>query len=155
MYQAEVKRYAVEHLFPPSLGWSVVVHLDPMEMGIGQSAEKQTKAAECAAWLRQHGVKVMEDHEFGRRDIVARHPERGTVLVEVEGESSRQREQALYSALGQAVLQMTEFKPNESYAIAVPDSADWERQLRKVPKAARDRLALRLYMVSEISYREV
>jgi hypothetical protein len=76
----------------------------------------------CAAWLRDHGVKVGEHREFGRRDIVARHPERGTVLVEVEGKSSKQKEQGLYSALGQTVLQMTEFKPNESYAIAVPDS---------------------------------
>jgi hypothetical protein len=150
MYQVEVKRYAVEHLFPPSAGWRVVVDLDGMELGKGghQAPDKQVTAATCMEWFRQHNVRVMKDEEFGRRDIVARHPDHGTVLVEVEGKGKRQPEQALYSALGQSVLQMVQFTPSVSYAIAVPDDEGWERQLRKVPRAVQERLKLRMYLVS-------
>jgi hypothetical protein len=74
MYQAEVKRCVIEFLFPPTRGWKVVVHLDPMERGVGQSIEKQEKAAQCVMWFRAHGVEVMVDREYGKRDIVARHP---------------------------------------------------------------------------------
>ncbi len=156
MYQAEVKRYIIEHLFPPAGGWKVVVDLDGMEKGKGgkHSAEKQVRAAACVAWFREHGVKVMKDLEFGRRDIVARHHQHGTVLVEAEGKSSRQPEQALYSALGQAVLQMVG-TAGLTFAIAAPDNEVWEEQLLKVPKTVRDLLKLRLYLASHRGVREV
>jgi len=93
--------------------------------------------------------------KFGRADVVAEHPTHGTVVVEVEGESSRQREQAMYSALGQLVLLMHDLEDSTSYAIAVPDSPDWERQLAKVPSAVAQKLRLRLYLVSESGTREV
>lgn len=157
MYQPEVKRYVVEYLFPRVHGWNVVVDLDGMEMGKGggQCSEKQERAAACVSWFREHGVEIGWDKQFGRRDIVARHPQHGTVLVEVEGESSRQREQALYSALGQAVLQMLGATANLSFAIAVPDSEKWEDQLRKVPQPVRNLLNLRLYLASPTGVREM
>lgn len=91
---------------------------------------------------------------FGRADVVAEHPAEGTVVVEVEGESSRQKEQALYSALGQAVLLMKDFDEQVRYAVAVPNSPEWERQVEKVPAAVAARLKLRLYLVSESGVKE-
>jgi hypothetical protein len=58
------------------------------------------------------------------------------------------------------MFSMTEFSSNRSYAIAVPDSAGWEKWLRKLPKAVCDRLNIdrtnvRLYLVSAAGAREV
>jgi hypothetical protein len=92
---------------------------------------------------------------FGRTDIVAEHTKLGTVVIEVEGDSSRQREQALCSALGQALLVMRDFSESITYGIAVPDREDWVRQLRKVPFAAADRLKLQLLAVSPQRIREI
>jgi len=42
-------------------------------------------------------------------------------VIEVEGDSSRQKEQAMYSALGQIVLSMGDSSSEVAYALAVPD----------------------------------
>ena len=131
-----------------------MVDLDGLGKGGNQPAEKQARAAACVTWFQEHGVKVMKDREFGRRDIVARHHQHGTVLVEAEGKSSRQPEQALYWALGQAVLQMVG-TTDLTFAIAAPDNEVWEKQLLKVPRTVRDLLKLRLYLASPKGVREV
>ena len=77
------------------------------------------------------GVKIVAHQLYGRADLVAVKEGVGTFVVEVEGDSSRQREQAMYSALGQVVLSMRDPSPVISYALAVLDSEQWERQLRK------------------------
>ncbi len=93
------------------------------------------------------GVTIGAHPKFGRADIVAEHPKQGLFIVEVEGNSSRQKEQAVYSALGQLVLQMQGTK--HSFVLAVPDELSWEKQLLKIPQHARARLGLSCVLVSE------
>ena len=57
----------------------------------------------------------------------------GTFVAEVEGDSSRQKEQAMYSALGQIVLSMRDSSTEVTYVLAVPDTDKWAVQIRKVP----------------------
>ena len=126
MYQLEVKRYLVEHQFPRSDGWEVTVDVDAMERAKGgrHLPDKQERARRAEAWLVSEGVRIGAHPEFGRADLVARKPGAATVVVEVEGDSSRQKEQALYSALGQAVLLM-KATGEIRYGIAVPDTPAW------------------------------
>ena len=74
--------------------------------------------------------------------------------MEVEGESKRQKEQALYSALGQIVLQM-KAHCDIRYGLAVPDTPAWERQMGKIPGYICDRLSLTLWLVSATGVREL
>ena len=48
-------------------------------------------------WLVTAGARIHAHPDFGRADLVATKPGVATVVVEVEGDSSRQQEQALYS----------------------------------------------------------
>lgn len=155
MYQLEVKRWLVFHKFPATGGWDVTMDIDAMERGErGQHpADKKAIAAECEAWLRYQGVRIVAHQLYGRADLVAAREDAVTFVVEVEGDSSRQREQAMYSALGQIVLSMSDPSPNISYGLAVPDSEQWERQLKKVPSRIRDLLRLNLWLVSEAGVR--
>jgi hypothetical protein len=157
MYQLEVKRWLVFHKFPVDAGWDVTVDIDSMERGKQgqQRPEKQEIAARCETWLRSNGVKICPHPVYGRADMVARKDGVGTYLAEVEGESSRQREQAMYSALGQIVLSMYDPSPGITYALATPDEEQWEVQLRKVPKRIRELLRLQLWLVSEKGVRNV
>lgn len=150
MYQIEVKRYLVEYRFPRSDGWCVTVDLDAMERGIGnQHPEgKREIARRCEEQLRSQGVAREVHPTYKRADVVAEHHSRGTIVFEVEGESSRQREQAMYSALGQTLLSMTRLENGVRYGIAVPDGAEWETQLRKIPEPVLKRLELCLLLVS-------
>ena len=84
---------------------------------------------------------------------MAEHPSKGTYLVEVEGQSARQKEQALYSALGQLLLQC--HGGHERLLLAVPDSAEWERQTRKIPAFSRKCLRLSIALASAETVREV
>ena len=151
MYQLQVKRWLVAHQFPPVKGWTVTVDIDSMERGIaGQHPpEKRAIAADCETWLKSQGVSIVSHPLYGRADLVAKNDQRGTFVVEVEGDSSRQKEQAMYSALGQIILSMGEPSPNIQYALAVPDSSAWESQLRKIPEHVRTLLKLELLLVSE------
>jgi hypothetical protein len=157
LYQLEIKAKLAASLFPRSAGWSVTMDVDAMERAHGGTHPpgKRERVQAAEARVRELGVMFGAHPRFGRADVVAEHPSQGTVVVEVEGESSRQREQAMYSALGQLVLLMHDLEDSTSYAIAVPDSKDWERQLAKVPGAVARRLRLRLYLVSESGAREV
>ena len=156
MYQLEVKRYLVEHQFPPTDGWEVTVELDAMERARGgqHSADKPERAHRAEDWLVTEGVRIGAHLDFGRADLVATKPGSATVVVEVEGESKRQKEQALYSALGQVVLQM-KADCDIRYGVAVPDTHAWERQMAKVPGYICDRLSLTLWLVSETGVREL
>jgi Holliday junction resolvase-like predicted endonuclease len=151
MYQLEVKRWLVAHKFPPSDGWSVTVDVDSMERGSHgtQPAGKKEIATECENWLRTQGVKIVAHPLFGRADLVAAKEGFGTFVVEVEGKSSRQKEQAMYSAIGQIVLSMKESRSDLHYAVATPDNSEWERQLLKVPEAVKQTLKLHLLLVSQ------
>jgi hypothetical protein len=156
MYQLEVKRWLVANRFPPQEGWKVTVDIDAMERGVAGNhpPDKQAIAAECEAWLRSNGAEIVTHPLYGRADLVAAHPSLGTFVVEAEGSSSRQREQAMYSALGQILLSMFSNKEEIRYAVAVPDTPEWERQFRKVPARILKLLSLSLLLVSKNSVQD-
>lgn len=150
MYQLEVKRWLVTYLFPPAPdGWEVWVDIDAMERAKGgqHKPDKAERAGVAEAALKSLGARPDKHPEFGRADVVAKHPHKGTFIVEVEGESSRQKEQAIYSALGQLVLQMD--GGNHRLMLAVPDEPAWEKQIEKIPHNARKALGLTCVLVSE------
>lgn len=156
MYQLEVKRWLVEFCFPLTEGWKVIVDIDSMERGIaGQHPpDKRAIVDECEKWLRQQGVEIVAHPVYGRADLVA-SKEGHTFVIEVEGDSSRQKEQAMYSALGQIVLSMKDPSPQINYGLAVPDSAQWENQLKKIPPHIRCLLNLNLFLVSKAGVRQL
>lgn len=155
MYQLEVKQWLVAWRFPPSDGWSVWVDVDAMERAKGgkHPPDKRERAQIAEASLRSSGVQIGAHPQFGRADVVAEHPQHGLWLIEAEGQSSRQREQAIYSALGQLVLQMRGRALN--FALATPNDPVWERQLRKVPMHARAALRLHCWLVSPQGITEI
>ena len=154
VYQLEVKRWLIAYRFPPSAGWNVTVDIDAMERAKGgqHKPEKAGRARAAEEALVNMGVTIGAHPDFGRADIVAEHPKNGTFIVEVEGASSKQKEQAVYSALGQLVLQMHGRK--HGFVLAVPDDTAWEKQLKKIPPHARATLCLSCVLVSESGVRE-
>ena len=85
--------------------------------------------------------------QFGQVDVVTDHEHGALRLIEVEGESGRQREQALYSSLGQLLLSMKLWSDEVGYGIAVPDTREWVRQVQKIPSDLNKRLHLWRYLV--------
>jgi hypothetical protein len=157
MYHLEVKRWLVAYLFPVAEDWDVTVDIDSMERGeAGQHPpEKKAIAAECETWLREQGVKIVKHPLYGRADLVATKEGRGSFVIEIEGDSSRQKEQAMYSALGQIVLSMRDPSPTIRCGLAVPDTAQWETQLKKIPNGVRELLKLDLLLVSKDGVRRI
>ena len=149
LYQLEVKLGLARFPFQASAGWRLTMHVDPMERGVGgkHSRGKVKRANEALRQLRRLGVTIGTHNLFGPVDVVAEHPRGGTRLIEVEGESGRQREQALYSSLGQLLLSMKIWNDDMAYGIAVPDTRDWWRQLQKIPLELTKRLQLWRYSV--------
>jgi hypothetical protein len=154
VYQLEVKRWLVAYRFPPSEGWNVHVDVDAMERAKGgqHKSEKADRARVAEAAILTMGATIGSHPDFGRADIVAEHPKQGFFIIEVEGTSSRQKEQAVYSALGQLVLQMHGRK--HGFVLAVPDETPWEKQIKKIPLHARATLGLSCLLVSERGVRE-
>lgn len=154
MYQLEVKRWLVAHRFPPSDGWQVHVDVDAMERAKGgqHKPDKAARASAAEAALKNMGATIGAHDEFGRADIVAEHPKQGLFIVEVEGNSARQKEQAVYSALGQLILQID--GRSHGFVLAVPDESTWEKQIHKIPSHARTMLGLTCVLVSEHGVRE-
>jgi hypothetical protein len=157
MYQLEVKRYLIELMFNPSDGWNVIVDIDAMERAKGPQHKdgKKQRVVDAEKRLNELGVEIGVHPKYGRADVVASHPKKGTFLIEVEGKSSKQKEQAIYSALGQIVLLMSEHNSKVFYGLAVPDQPEWERQLKKVPRRVKELLSLGCILVSEGNVREI
>lgn len=155
MYQLEVKRWLVAYRFNPVDGWKVHVDVDAMERGNGGQHPdgKAERAAAAEAELRAIGAVIGAHPIYGRADIVATHPEHGCYVVEVEGHSSRQKEQAVYSALGQLVL-LADGR-DHFLLLATPDEPAWEKQLLKIPQHVRDKLNLDCMVVSRSAVRMV
>src|SRR5712664_655216 len=149
LYQLEVKLGLARFAFPASTGWRVTMHIDPMEKGVGggQARGKVKRANEALRQFRSLGVLIEAHNLYGPVDIVAEHEKGHMRLVEVEGESGRQREQALYSALGQLLISMKIWNDQVTYGIAVPDTGAWWRQLQKIPLELTNRLRLWRYSV--------
>lgn len=149
MYQLEVKRTLVQLCFNPANGWRVTVDVDPMERARGgtQAPDKAQRAAAACAAIEALGATIGRHPMFGRVDLVADHPEQGLRLIEVEGSSSRQTEQAVYSALGQLLMSMKITDTQVRYGLAVPHGPLWIKQLRKLPPSITELLRLDLYAV--------
>ncbi len=125
------------------------MHVDPMEKGMGgkHPPGKVERVNAALRELQELGVVIGTHKQFGRVDVVAEH-ERGDLrLIEVEGESSKQKEQALYSALGQLLLSMKLWSDGVGYGIAVPDTREWVRQVQKIPTDLTKRIHLWRYLV--------
>lgn len=152
LYQLEVKYHLVRVMFNPAGGWRVTVHVDPMEegKGPGQGAEKRRRTRTALKELRALGVGIGPHDLLGTVDIVAEHPTEGRWIVEVEGQSGRSKDQALYSAIGQLALAMNHFGPAIHYGLAVPSDRAWRKQLAKLPVEYRKRLGLTLFGVATI-----
>jgi len=148
IYQVEVKLCVVRMAFPPSGGWRVTLDVDPMECGRGgcHPAGKSERALAALEALRLLGATIEEHDIYGRVDIVADHPDHGRRLIEVEGDSSRQPEQAMYSALGQVLLRWNGWNEQLRYGLAVPDARPSRRQVAKLPLAVRRALGIELYL---------
>jgi hypothetical protein len=128
-----------------------------MEKGKGNQnpPEKREIAKRQIEWFEKNGVNIGPHPVYGRVDIVAEHPTHGSFLIEVEGKTIRQKEQAMYSALGQTIILMQERNHGLTYCIAVPDEKAWINQLEKIPKKVCNLLNLRLFLVSEEGVREI
>ncbi len=125
------------------------MHIDPMERAMGgkHSRGKTKRVNGALRELHKLGVVIGTHKQFGPVDVVAENDRGETRLVEVEGESGRQREQALYSSLGQLLLSMKLWGDGVAYGIAVPDTREWVRQVRKIPTELTKRLRLWRYFV--------
>ncbi len=149
LYQLEVKLGLAKGAFPAASGWRLTMHIDPMERATGgkHPPDKAMRVNSALSELRKLGVIIETHKQFGQVDVVAEH-ERGALrLIEVEGESGRQREQALYSSLGQLLLSMKLWSDGVGYGIAVPDTREWVRQVQKIPTELTKRLRLWRYFV--------
>lgn len=149
LYQLEVKFHLVRVLFSPAGGWRVTAHVDPMEEGRGpkQTDEKRRRTQAALDGLKALSVGIGRHDVLGTVDVVAEHPTEGRWIIEVEGQSGRSREQALYSAIGQLALAMNVFGRSVRYGLAVPPDRPWRRQLAKIPVEYRKRLTLFLFAV--------
>ena len=154
LYELEVKRYLVEYLFPPTEGWEVTIDVDPMEKDSGgqHSADKKERASRATDWLKEAGVRFGAHPDFGRADLVAAHPRKRTVVLEVKGEATIQKGTAVQQAFGQLAQRMRADR-DVRYGIAVPDARSWESQLRKFPPEVSDLLSVNLWLVDKTGVR--
>lgn len=134
MCQLEVKRTIVQNRCLPCNGWSVNVGVDAMERTKGgwHTGRQKEAAALVVGWLVSNGVKIGAHPRYDRAVLVALKPDSRTLVVKVEDQSSRRKEQAVISTLGQTLVSMKE-DAECMFIVAAPDTSDWEKQLRKVP----------------------
>src|SRR5207253_10206916 len=97
LYQLEIKLGLAKFAFPKTAGWTITMHVDPMEICRGgtHSRGKVGRTRTALKDLRALGVTVGTHKLSGRVDVVAEHRDGALRLVEVEGESATQREQAM------------------------------------------------------------
>ena len=156
MYQLELKRYLIENMFHSRDGWNVLVDIDAMEWAKGdqQKPDKKQRVEIAEQAIIDAGASIGVHPIYGRVDVIATHSELGRYVIEVEGKSSKQKEQAIYSALGQTILMMEKEEINITYAIAVPDQKNWEVQIKKIPDRIKYLLNLKCYLVSKTGVRK-
>ncbi|MEN8134778.1 MAG: hypothetical protein ABFS18_04485 [Thermodesulfobacteriota bacterium] len=157
MYQLEVKQYLIENKFNPLDGWEITVDIDAMERAKGpqHKPDKKERVKIAENELKRMGATIGPHNKYGRIDVCTTNNAGETYLIEVEGKSSRQKEQAMYSALGQLLLIMNRPTKNTFYGIAVPDTPEWEIQLSKIPTYIKNTLNLKCYLTSKESTREI
>ena len=135
----------------------MTVDIDAMERAKGpqHKPDKKKKVAKAESLLIQLGAIIGSHKLHGRVDVSASHPSKGNYFIEVEGQSSKQKEQAMYSAIGQTILMMDTHNSKDTYALAVPDTPEWERQMLKIPDRVKTLLCLKCFMVSQDGVREI
>ena len=148
MYQLEVKRYLIEFMFNPSDGWKVIVDIDAMERAKGsqQKDGKKQRVLDAEKRLNELGVVIGVHPKYGRADVVASHPQKGTFLIEVEGKSSKQKEQAIYSALGQIVLLMNEDNNEVFFGLAAPDQPELGTAIKESAEEGKRALVAEVHL---------
>ncbi len=154
LYKLQIKEILIHEILQPSAGWNVCVNIDGSEKGPAGSAKSKSVAASEEA-LRLEPIKIGRHPVFGAKDIVAEHPVLGTFVVKVVGISSEQPEQQLYGALGQLVRTMNTLDGTVTYVIAAPADAEWIGQLRRIPRAVRRALHVKLWAISKTGASEV
>ncbi len=150
MYQLEVKRWLIADKFPASAGWTISVHVDGMERARGGSHPPDKRDAVDTAYraLDQMEHVQLQAHEtLKTADVVVSDASGIRYVIEVEGDSGKQREQQVYSALGQLLVQMG--APSVRYVVAAPRSEAWRAQLAKIPARVRDRLGIECWLVDD------
>jgi hypothetical protein len=154
MYQVEVKLRLAESFFRPASGWTVNVHLNPMELARGGRHQpgKAERTASAEQSLRDLGVRIGTHEQYGRIDFAADQASSHRHLIEVEGDSSRSKHEAIYLCLGQLVMAMKSWGQWDHYGIAVPGTSGWLRQLARLPKEVRERLSIDLYVVAPLGH---
>jgi hypothetical protein len=115
-------------------------------------SDKANKARIAEHAIDDMGVTIGVNRDYRRADIVAEHPEKGLFIVEVEGDSSKQKEQAMYSALGQLLLMMDGKK--HTFILAVPDDEKWETVIQRIPAYSLTALNLSCVLVREKGVRK-
>lgn len=130
-----------------------MVHLDPMEMGKGPQQSKNYKkinvSRDCIAWFKKESILIDKATGSGKIDLVAKKTDGHIYYIEVEGDSSKQTEQAVYSALGQLIFKMKQFDKKVTYAIAAPNSDTWKANLIKIPIEVCAKLNITRYLVAQ------
>ena len=91
-------------------------------------------------------VEVMWGRERGI-DIDARRPD-GRLILEAKGEVASQPQKTNYflGALGELVQRMSDERA--AYGLALPDNATFRGLLNRLPRLAKERLRLRIFLVA-------
>lgn len=154
MYKLEIKAVLISAKFLPANGWDVCVNIDGSERGL-RDPKKLARVEPAERIIRSAKVRVGRHSVFGAKDIVAEHPQLGTVVLKAIGISSRQPEQELYSALGQLILSMDQQNGTVTYVVAAPDESEWVEWMMRVPRPLRQALHLELWAVSDGGFRVI
>ena len=148
MYKLEIKAALISAKFLPGNGWAVCVNIDGSEKGL-KDANKRARVEPAERIIRSAKVRIGRHSVFGAKDIVAEHPQLGTIVLKAIGLSRKQPEQELYSALGQLILSMDQLNGSVIYVVAAPDEPEWVEWMTRVPLALRQALHLELWAISD------
>lgn len=148
-YQIEIKKYLVNHKRKHKLWKDIIVDIDAEEVGKDDSLKK-SQSDECV--LHLNAFKGVNEYrtDIKATDILTKK----NYYIEVEGFSSKQQEQAFYSALSQIILRMKN-KSDNIYGIAVPNTESWIKQVSKISKYIRSILNIHLFLVDKKDVIEV
>ncbi len=160
MFQPEVKYHFIHKYCPPKKGWFVHVDIDGAEKGkTGGNRNTRKRRAESwekykekfidgkidcngcfKQWLKNKcSLHISNDSEtmnfLRRRDVLAFHPKKNTVLIaEIESESSEreQTERKIYSAIGQLTRSIGELSKFKSKLMIVVHGERLEENLKRM-----------------------
>ncbi len=139
----------------PADGWAVVVNFDVQERGKGNrpSLEKQATYAAVQDALLSDGATIGRDRDYATADLVARHARKRELwIVEVEGHSTGQPGDKVYSAVGQLLTRMRAGS-GAKYGLAV--HAELRTTALKIPTQVRKLLDITIFVVAADRIEEI